>query len=40
MIILYSMSRMWKAYVSDTDWKMNIAKSREEAEVWLNKNIN
>lgn len=37
--LLYGMSRMWQAYADDTEWKMNIAKSREEAEIWLKDNI-
>ena len=37
--LLYGMSRMWQTYSADTEWKMNIAKSREEAEIWLKENI-
>lgn len=37
--LIYGMARMWQAYSSGTQWKMNIESSREDGDKWLEANI-
>ena len=33
--LVYGLGRMWQGQASPSGWKMYIARSREDAEVWL-----
>jgi len=35
----YGMARMWQAYSDDMNWKTYLARTKEEASEWLNKNL-
>ena len=36
---LYGLSRMWEAWLADTDWETMIFRTREEAEAWLRQRV-
>jgi len=35
----YGMGRMWQAYSDELNWKTYMARTKEEASEWLNKNL-
>lgn len=35
----YGMGRMWQAYSDDTNWKTYMARTKDEADEWLNNHL-
>lgn len=38
-VLEYGMGRMWQAYSDEINWKTYLARTKEEASEWLNKNL-
>ena len=37
--LAFGLARMWEAYAQETGWRINVVRSRAEADSWIQKNL-